>query len=82
LLSGIFFSSSGSSLAASNHLAIWSRDSQLSCLSDLDLLVLSSVEDLENVLAELLAWTSLNSPGLKQKLDVSELAEVEVALLV
>lgn len=63
-------------------LSVGSRDRQLSIGAHFDFLVLSCVQNLEHVLFELVTGACLDRASLKEHLDITELREVEVALLI
>jgi len=65
-----------------DRVAIWTGNREFSALSDVNLLFLGSVQDLEHILSKGLTWTFIEVSCLKEHLDVTELAEVEVTFLV
>ena len=76
ILGGGFFGCGG------NSVAIWTSNRKFTSLSYVDLFFLSGVQDLKDILSKLLAWSILEVSRLKEHLDVSEFAEVEVTFFV
>ena len=62
--------------------AIGCSDREFTWCADLDSLVFSRIENLENILAEVVTGTGFHRSTLEQHLDVSQLSEVEVSFLV
>lgn len=62
--------------------SVWCSDREFARCADFDSFIFSCVEDLQNILAEVVAGTGLHWSSLEQHLDISQLSEVEVSFLV